>query len=184
MNRVLNAIAATEKTLREQLASGKLTQDKVTRLGDVSDMSHGEWSLFQDVKSQAHAAGVLTLDEAQTIYGYLGGTPATFNRQSVSVKIVLTKLFTELLAQRARWKIDASKPVQLTGKSNGECVITKLSDRHNGQPLPKAVSSARIDATLHVKQPQQPPVKKLPLKKAVACAGVVSVKRLPLKRKP
>lgn len=171
MNRVLNAIAMAEKNLREQLGSGKLTQAIVTRLGEVSDMSHGEWTLFQDMKSQAHAAGILSLEEAQTIYGYLGGTPATFNRQSTSVKLTLTKLFTELLAQRARWKIDASPVVQLTGKSNG-------------QPLPKAVSSARIDATLHVKQPQQPPVKKLPLKKAVTCAGVISVKRLPLKRKP
>jgi hypothetical protein len=43
----------------------------------------------------------LSLDEAQTVYMYLGESVDTFNKQPLEVKIVLTQLFQELLKRAA-----------------------------------------------------------------------------------
>jgi hypothetical protein len=63
-------------------------------------MELGEYAKFQELKSHAFAMGKLTQEEAQTIYGLLGETPAHFNRQSIEVKVVLTQIFKELLGAR------------------------------------------------------------------------------------
>ena len=65
------------------------------------DMDVEEFCKFQDLKSLAVASGKLTLEEGQTVYGYLGNTPDVFNKQHVEVKAVLTGLFSELL----QWRI-------------------------------------------------------------------------------
>ena len=45
----------------------------------------------------AVASGKLTVEEGMTIYARLGSVPQTFNGQPVHVKVVLTKIFGELL---------------------------------------------------------------------------------------
>ncbi len=72
-NRVLNFADA----LRAQIATG-LKPDG-SPMGDLvalnlsMDLSAAEFFAFQNAQAQAHAIGVLTTDEAQTLYTALGG---------------------------------------------------------------------------------------------------------------
>ena len=96
MNRVTKAIGQTEEMIRNRLTSGEVTQERVDALHKSLDMEFEEYCKFQELKSAAMGTK-LTADEAQTIYMYLGNVPETFNKQSVAVKVVLTKIFAELL---------------------------------------------------------------------------------------
>lgn len=98
MNRVTTAIAKLEQTIKDRLAAGLVTQEKVDALNLSLNMDLGEYVKFQEYKSLAVASGKLTTDEGMTIYRYLGNTPDTFNNQPVHVKSVLTQLFMELMA--------------------------------------------------------------------------------------
>lgn len=101
MNRVTNAIEKTRKAIADRIASGLVTQAKVDALHKTLDMSFHEYCRFQELKSMAGVNGKLTMEEAQTIYAYLGNTPDHFNSQPVEVKSILTKIkiFAELLAR-------------------------------------------------------------------------------------
>jgi hypothetical protein len=104
-NRVLAAIQKTRTQIAERLAKGIVTQQKVDDLNKVLDMDLLEYVKFQELKSFAFASDKLSLDEANTIYGYLGNIPDTFNNQPIEVKSVLTRIFKELLG----WKISFAK---------------------------------------------------------------------------
>ena len=106
-NRITDAVARMSAQIAERLRAGQTTPDAVTRCGESLDMAIDEYCAFQDLKSYAHMAGDLSLEEAQTLYGYLGETPETFNRQPVHVKAVLTQVFQELLSTRIRAKRSA-----------------------------------------------------------------------------
>jgi len=99
VNRVSDSVDRMCRTLAQRLASGLTTDDKVVALGDSLDMPLDEFCKFQEIKSAA-TGDALTLDEAQTVYRYLGETPDHFNAQSVPVKAVLTLVFAELLKRR------------------------------------------------------------------------------------
>jgi hypothetical protein len=101
MNRVTIAIAKTEKQIEERIACGLATQDKVDTMHKTLDMAFDEYCAFQNLKSLASVSGKLTLEEAQTVYAYLGNTVEHFNAQGIGVKVVLTKIYSELLD----WKI-------------------------------------------------------------------------------
>lgn len=102
MNRITAAIERTKLRLQQRLETGETTPERAKQLHRELDMEPGEYCRFQELKSHAQLAGTLTLEEAQTIYGYLGNTPEHFNRQPVEVKTVLTMIFGELLKRRAR----------------------------------------------------------------------------------
>lgn len=70
------------------------------RLGRELDMDILEHSRFQELKSLAYAEGKMSLDDAQAIYGLLGESPETFNRQPLEAKVVLTLVFKKLLDHR------------------------------------------------------------------------------------
>jgi hypothetical protein len=74
------------------LPKNKLVQRLSKQVMDIS-----EYVKFQELKSLFCANGLLSLEEAQTIYGYLGNSVEHFNSQNVIVKSVLTKLFAEML---------------------------------------------------------------------------------------
>jgi len=105
MNRVLARIGQAETMVAEKLASGAVTQDKVDAMHKQLDMEVGECCQFQTLKSLAVGLNKLTLEEGQTVYCLLGNTPEHFNGQSCAVKVVLTKLFAELLD----WSIKSRK---------------------------------------------------------------------------
>jgi hypothetical protein len=98
MNRIATAIARMEKQIADRIEAGITTAAKVAATGKTLDMDMTEYAMFQNKKSLAVLSGKLTLEEEQTIYAYLGETPARFNRQPVHVKAVLTSIFQELLA--------------------------------------------------------------------------------------
>lgn len=102
MNRVTTAIGNSRARLEKRLTEGLTTPEKVQQLHHELDMQPGEYCRFQELKSHAQLEGTLTLEEAQTIYGFLGNTPEHFNRQPVEVKSVLTMIFGELLQRRVR----------------------------------------------------------------------------------
>ena len=97
MNRIETAIAKTRQTITDRLAAGLTTPEKVASLHKTLDMGLEEYCKFQEIKSLAVAEGKLTLEEGQQIYMFLGETPEHFNKQSVEVKSVLTRIFMELL---------------------------------------------------------------------------------------
>jgi len=92
-NRILNGIE-----IYKQAAIKKgLTEDQKAAFSKELDMGLVEYCRFQELKS-ALAGSKLTMDEANTIYGFLGNTPDHFNKQSVEVKAVLTQVFSELIS--------------------------------------------------------------------------------------
>jgi hypothetical protein len=102
MNRVTAMIENQRKAIKDRLAQGLITQEKVDSHCKTLDLSLEEYCNFQTHKSLASTDGTLTLEEAQTVYGYLGETLDHFNGQPVEVKAVLTKLYSELLQRALR----------------------------------------------------------------------------------
>ncbi len=104
-NRIINAVAAMTEQIDGRIAAGLVTAEKVAAHSKSLDLDFAEFATFQEVKSLAAASGVLTPDEANTVYGYLGNTPDHFNRQEVAVKYVLSGVFRELLERRMERKV-------------------------------------------------------------------------------
>jgi hypothetical protein len=103
MNKISAAISKMEKTLNEKLEKGETTAEEMEKVSKSMDIEFDEYTCFQNLKSQAYMAGFLNLEEAQTIYTYLGeGGPDKFNSQGLAVKVILTKIFSELLTWKTR----------------------------------------------------------------------------------
>jgi hypothetical protein len=101
MSTIAKAIAAQKVNIDSRLDSGLTTHDALTALDKQLDMCLEEYMRFQDLKSIAVLHEVLTLDDGNLVFDYLGNSPDRFNRQPLEVKVVLTNLFTELL----QWKV-------------------------------------------------------------------------------
>ena len=97
MNRILVAVGRMKKQIESRIANGLTTAEAVEKTHKNLDISFEEYCKFQELKSIATVNGILTMDEAQTVYRYLGVMPETFNKQPVEVKAVLTQLFSELI---------------------------------------------------------------------------------------
>ena len=100
MNRITAAIARMEAQIKDRIANGLTTKEKVDALHATLDMDIVEHARFQEAKSLAFAQGKLNMDEAQEVYILLGNTVSVFNAQPIAVKSVLTSLFGELLKAR------------------------------------------------------------------------------------
>jgi hypothetical protein len=96
-NRIINAIERMRKQIDSRVAQGLTTAEAVENARKSLDLDWSEFSTFQTHKSLAATNGKLTLEEAQTVYCYLGETPEHFNGQDAGVKTVLTQVFSELL---------------------------------------------------------------------------------------
>lgn len=93
MNRILAGI----ERAKTAIAAKNLPAEKLAEISSKMNMELGEYCRFQELKSIAVCNGKLTLDEAQTIYGFLGNTPEHFNGQPLAVKWTLTQVFASLL---------------------------------------------------------------------------------------
>lgn len=102
MNRVTAMIAKVEEQIKARIESGALTPERIEQQVRTLDMAFDEYCSFQSLKSLAFAQGILTDDEAQTVYGLLGSIPDDFNKQSYATKFVLSKLYNELLGMRIK----------------------------------------------------------------------------------
>lgn len=102
MNRIVAVIARMEAIVAEKKAAGALTDEKIEASRKALDMDWEEYTIFQNLKSLASTDGTLTLDEANTVYSYLGETLDHFNNQSFPVKLVLNKLLAQLLDKKIK----------------------------------------------------------------------------------
>ena len=93
MNRILFGIDRAKKAIEQK----GLSPEKLAAHSKSLDMEFLEYCRFQELKSLATMNGKLTLDEAQTVYGYLGSVPEHFNSQPIHIKWVLTEVFASLL---------------------------------------------------------------------------------------
>jgi len=93
-NRMLDAIKRVEEQLKE------VPDDRKIALGKkLSDITFEELVTYQNIQSTSHACGVITLDEAQTLYELLGKevpTPEKFGSLPLAEKIVVTQMIGEL----------------------------------------------------------------------------------------
>lgn len=101
-NRITDAFARMKAQIADRIAKGLTTADKVTALHSTLDMDMTEYVKFQTLKTLAVAQGLLTVEEGQSIYAYLGENVGTFNDQPIHVKSVLTSFFAELLTAQIR----------------------------------------------------------------------------------
>lgn len=108
MNRITLAVERMKTQIQQRIEKGLTTAEAVAKAHKALDMSFEEYCRFQELKSVATTSGVLTLDEAQTIFRYLGVQPETFNKQPIEVKSVLTQLFMELLKSQYALQPQAS----------------------------------------------------------------------------
>jgi len=92
----MNRIRVGIDRANEMIAKKNLSPEKITEHSKLMDMDFMEYVRFQELKSGL--VGVkLNLDEANTVYGFLGNTVEHFNRQPLAVKWVLTEFFALLL---------------------------------------------------------------------------------------
>ena len=101
-NRINAMIAKKIAEIKDRIDTGITTPDRIEEARKGFDMSLDEWTRFQDLKSEAQQAGLITLEEANSIYRYLGSLPDSFNDQPVAVKVVLTSFFNELLTLKIK----------------------------------------------------------------------------------
>ncbi len=102
-NRIVNAIARMKAQVEARIAQGIVTAAKVEETRKALDIQWDEYVAFQELKSLASISGKLSLDEAMTVYNYLGEAgPDHFNGQPVEVKATLTQLLRELLQSKIK----------------------------------------------------------------------------------
>ena len=98
MNRVANMVVTMQEKLDAAEAEGK----DLTALDEINEFNMDEYFALQNHKTLAAAEGVLTLDEGMTVYSYMGEAgPEKVNKQSLAVRIVLTKLLAEFMGIKA-----------------------------------------------------------------------------------
>ena len=98
MNKVTNAIERMKLKIKEK----NLSSEMMDKLNKQLDMELEEYVKFQELKNIAMMDNMLTLDETNTIYKYLGNTLEHFNNQPLEVKVVLTQILKELLDMRIK----------------------------------------------------------------------------------
>lgn len=98
MNRIQSAI----DRMTENVKGKNLPQERLDEMNKSLDMPLEDFCKFQEMKSVAMMEGILTTDEAQTVYVLLGETPDTFNARTLAEKYVLSQLLAELCARRIK----------------------------------------------------------------------------------
>lgn len=88
--------------IRAEIKAKGLDAKALAKLSKGMDVDLMDYVSYQELKSEAFAAGKISLAEANMVYGWLGNTPDQFNRQELAVKIVVTKLIDEILGQKLK----------------------------------------------------------------------------------
>lgn len=100
-NRITAAIEKRRKDIETKVASGEITPAKLDNASKSLVLSDSEHARFQTLKSESIGVS-LNIDEAQSLYGYLGESVSVFNAQPLYVRAVLLLVFNELLARRIK----------------------------------------------------------------------------------
>lgn len=96
-NRIQVKFNLQEAMIKERIADGRLSQERLKELDSELDMGMEEYVKFQELKTLAVANDTITIAEGMTIYNALGTIPETFNNQPVHIKAVLTTFLLELM---------------------------------------------------------------------------------------
>ncbi len=104
-NRFVRMVNKTAIEIQDNIDCGRITAERVEEIHRELDMPEDEYVQFQELKSLAVQAELITLSEAMTIYQYLGQIPETFNQQPIAVKAALSSFFLELLTLRKAGKL-------------------------------------------------------------------------------
>lgn len=90
MNRITAAIAKMHPRVEA------VTDQQRASLDETARFDFEEFARIQEIKS-AMCGDVLTLEEAQTIYGIMGETPDHFAGQPLAERLVIVQVAEELL---------------------------------------------------------------------------------------
>jgi hypothetical protein len=106
-----NRITAYAADIRAMIASGRKA-DGSGPIGDLAaldsdlDLTFEEHYRYQEAQAQAHLAGALTTEEAQTVYRALGeggpGNGGWAARTDLALKVTVTNLMVQLIAADVR----------------------------------------------------------------------------------
>lgn len=102
-NRIEEKVLAYEK----RIASSGRTPAELADLNLKMANSFSDHAQFQELKSHAQMQGILTLDEAMTVYSILGEFPTKdgwASGASLAQKITVSQLMGELLGVTAKGK--------------------------------------------------------------------------------
>lgn len=107
MNRITDTARryATRIQSRHEIGTslqGEPISESLVKLDNEMSITASEHFAFQDAQARAHAGGVLSLDEAQTIYVALGNVQSTTNggwqpHVDLPLKLTITQTMGELL---------------------------------------------------------------------------------------
>lgn len=92
MNRVAAVISEIEK-----LKEGK-SPEELTALSSAVNIDNEEYCHWQEYKSIAQASGIISLEEALTVYSCLGSGPDHFNAQPLEVKCGVTMIMERIMS--------------------------------------------------------------------------------------
>jgi len=95
-NRVELAIIEARTAFDLQLASGKITRADLDKASKGLDLDAESHATLQEAKS-AYTGSRLTLEEAISLYCYLGNSVSVFNRQPVEVKAAVMMIIAALI---------------------------------------------------------------------------------------
>lgn len=112
-NRVQASIERRKVLIDKRLADGLTTAEKLEETRKAMDLAFDEYCAFNTIKSLAHAMGKISLEEALSIYEWLGEAgPDNFNAAPIHVKAALTQWYDELLAWKIRGAPAPSQPAE------------------------------------------------------------------------
>ena len=103
-NRIADLIGRYETRIAKLNGIG-LDGRPLDRMHDEMKLAPDEFVQYQNLQAQAHAEGVLTTDEAQTVYIALGGevfNPDWPDGTSLATKTAITQLMGELVTRRIK----------------------------------------------------------------------------------
>lgn len=109
-NRIADAIDRARNAFRNGRkldGSGPIDPDAFDRIEPTLDVDFAEHAAYQDTQAWAHVSGILTTEEAQTIYVALGEVGSTKNGgwaagTDLATKVVVTNVMRELLDAKIR----------------------------------------------------------------------------------
>lgn len=99
-----NRVLAAAERLRHRIELG-IKPDGSPITGSLDELERGlelthmEWFAYQNAQAKAHAMGVITAGEAQTIYAALNGEGMTTSGWAEGVDLALKVTITSLMAQ-------------------------------------------------------------------------------------
>lgn len=97
-NRILAAIETAKKLIQAK----NFSPERISEMSKKMDMQLDEYVLLQQQKNVAMLNGKFSLEETQTIYGFLGETLEHINAQPLEVKWVMAELLVRLLDEKIK----------------------------------------------------------------------------------